>query len=146
MKNNSDAIASWKLWHRKLVEVLNLNIVECDVTLQEIKKWRDAVVEHHAQRSDDRCFLDDDKLYEAFGLPPVDRRVGDKEAMLKNCARFIEKRCEPGGWPTYAELEAEIQRLKDLTKPVHCYHSYTDLSCVSCCMRYTAKMLGGVSQ
>jgi hypothetical protein len=32
--------------------------------------------------------------------------------MLVNCARFIDRRCEAGGWPTYAELEAEIVRLK----------------------------------
>jgi hypothetical protein len=32
--------------------------------------------------------------------------------MLANCARFIERRCEGGGWPSYAELETEITRLR----------------------------------
>lgn len=66
-----------------------------------------AVKEHHSQRADDRCVEDDDRLYAAAGLPPCDRRVGSKEEMLANCARFIERRCEGGGWPSYRELEAE---------------------------------------
>ena len=39
-----------------------------------------AVNEHHDQKADDRCIEDDDKLYAAAGLPPCDRRVGDKAA------------------------------------------------------------------
>jgi len=75
------------------------------------QRMRAAVAKHHAQKADDRCILDDDELYAAFGLPPVDRRVGDKAAMLVNCQRFIERRCEAGGWPTYAELEATVAGL-----------------------------------
>jgi hypothetical protein len=30
---------------------------------------------------------------------------------LANCARFIDRRCEGGGWPSYRELEAERDRL-----------------------------------
>ncbi len=69
-----------------------------------------AIVEHHAQKADDRCIEDDDRLYAAAGLPPCDRRVGDKAAMLANCARFIERRCESGDWRSYADLEALIRR------------------------------------
>jgi len=75
-----------------------------------------AIATHHAQKADDRCIEDDDRLYAAAGLPPCDRRVGDKEAMLANCKRFIEKRCEGGGWPTYAELEARILELESAGK------------------------------
>lgn len=71
-----------------------------------------AVKEHHSQKADDRCWMDDDKLYAACGLRAVDRRVGDKQAMLENCKRFIDRRYEGGHWPTYAELEAEVARLK----------------------------------
>jgi hypothetical protein len=71
-----------------------------------------AVREHHSQRADDLCWMDDDKLYEAAGLPPRDRRVGDKAAMLENCRRFIERRCEGGGWPTYREVEAQRDALR----------------------------------
>jgi len=75
---------------------------------EERRRLQEAIAEHHRQKADDRCREDDDKLYAAAGLPPVDRRVGDKAAMLANCARFIERRCEGGGWPSYAELEKQI--------------------------------------
>ena len=79
-------------------------------------KLRAAIAEHHSQKADDRCIEDDDRLYAAAGLPPCDRRVGDKAAMLANCARFIERRCEGGGWPSYRELEAERDRLREIVK------------------------------
>lgn len=76
-------------------------------------KMRAAIKEHHAQRADDRCVEDDDRLYAAAGLSKCDRRVGDKFAMLKNCLRFIENRCEGGGpWRTYAQLEEDVRRLR----------------------------------
>lgn len=78
---------------------------------QELIHLQEAIVKHHSQKADDRCIFDDDELYAAAGLRPPDRRVGDKCEMLKNCARFIEKRCEPGGWPTYKELEQERDEL-----------------------------------
>lgn len=77
------------------------------------KTLLEAIREHHDQKADDRCWEDDDRLYAAAGLPPADRRVGDKEEMLANCKRFIERRCEGGGWPTYQSLMEENERLKD---------------------------------
>src|SRR5262245_742707 len=44
------------------------------------KRLHDAIAAHHAQKADDRCIEDDDRLYAAAGLPPCDRRVGDKLA------------------------------------------------------------------
>lgn len=79
----------------------------------ECRVLRAAIVEHHDQKADDRCIEDDDKLYAAAVLPPCDRHVGSKEAMLANCKRFIERRCEGGKWPSYAELEKEIAVLKE---------------------------------
>lgn len=73
---------------------------------------KNAIADHHRQKADDRCIEDDDRLYAAAGLPPCERRVGDKTEMLLNCARFIERRCEGGHWPSYAELEKEIERFK----------------------------------
>lgn len=73
-----------------------------------------AIKEHHAQKADDRCWMDDNILYDAAGLPAADRRVGDTDAMLTNCRRFLENRCEGGGWPSYAQLEAECERLRGL--------------------------------
>ena len=68
--------------------------------------------EVHAAHADDVCWLDVDKIFLAAGLPVPDRRVGCKEAMLKNCARFIDTMCADGKWRTYVELEAEIVELK----------------------------------
>jgi hypothetical protein len=80
----------------------------------ELARLRAAIAKHHAQRADDRCFLDDDELYAAAGLPVPDRRVGDKLAMLANCIRFIDRRCESGGpWRSYVELEAHLARVLD---------------------------------
>lgn len=83
-----------------------------DTARDEISRLRAAILDHHAQKADDRCIEDDDRLYAAAGLPPCDRRVGDKVAMLANCKRFIERRCEGGHWPSYRELEAERDALR----------------------------------
>lgn len=74
-----------------------------------------AVVAHMARQvGDDRCWLDQDALYDACGVPRPDRRVGDKFAMLKNCVRFVEHACEGGGpWKTYEELLAENAKLRE---------------------------------
>lgn len=80
---------------------------ELDDARAENARLTTAIGEHHAQKADDRCVEDDDRLYAAAGLPLCDRRVGDKAAMLANCARYIERRCEGGGWPSYVELEAQ---------------------------------------
>lgn len=76
---------------------------------QDLQRLTEAIVEHRAQKADDRCIEDDDQLYAALkDNIKCDRRVGDKAAMLHNCKRFIENRCQEGGWPTYAELEAKL--------------------------------------
>lgn len=80
--------------------------------LQDCVAAREAIAIHHAQKADDRCIEDDDRLYATVGLPPCDRRVGSKEEMLANCARFIDRRCEGGGWPSYRELETERDSLR----------------------------------
>lgn len=88
-------------------------LIERNILEAERNKLLAAITEHHAQKADDRCVEDDDKLYAAAGLPPCDRRVGDKAAMLKNCERFINNRCEAGGpWKSYSELEAELQKVR----------------------------------
>jgi len=80
----------------------------------ERDQLRAAIRAHHAQKADDRCWMDDYTLYQAAGLPPVDCRVGDKFAMLANCVRFVHKRCDGGGpWKSYAVLEAENAHLQE---------------------------------
>jgi len=72
----------------------------------------EAVLEHYSQKTDDLCWLDDNKLYDAFDLPPRYPEIGDPDAMLKNCQRFISQRCLAGGnWKSYAELEEENKAL-----------------------------------
>jgi len=85
--------------------------------LESLRAERDilkaAIQKHHDQYADDRCFIDDVELYAAAGLAPADVRVGDKFAMLKNCVRFVEQRCESGGpWKSYADLETERDAIK----------------------------------
>lgn len=82
---------------------------------ERIDTLETAIRTHRDQKADDRCIEDDDRLYEALGDGvKCDRRVGDKEAMLANCQRFIERRCEGGGpWKSYAELLERISALED---------------------------------
>lgn len=97
------------VWSRSIKEVH----AENKRLRTENERLRDAIKTHRDQKADDRCIEDDDRLYAALGDGiKCDRRVGSKEAMLANCQRFIERRCEGGGWPTYAELEAENARLR----------------------------------
>jgi hypothetical protein len=87
-----------------------------EALLNEVEALSAAIREHRSQRADDRCIEDDDRLYEALddGIK-CDRRVGSKEEMLRNCARFIERRCESGHWPTYQELLAVVRAVSRLS-------------------------------
>lgn len=75
-----------------------------------------AIQEHHAQKADDRCWMDDVKLYAAAGLPYPEEyaTVGSCSDMLKNCERFVALRMQSkeGGWKSYTELEAENAELR----------------------------------
>lgn len=84
------------------------------LVLAERDRLLAAVVSHHAQRADDRCWLDDVELYAAAGLPADGvNLVGDQVAMLKNCERFVANRCAGGGpWQSYADLLAERDALR----------------------------------
>ena len=80
----------------------------------EIAHLREAVQTHYNQRVDDLCWMDHNKLYDAFGLPPKDYHIGDPRAMLRNCKRFIRNECQAGGeWKSYVGLEEEIKQLKE---------------------------------
>lgn len=75
--------------------------------------------------------MDIDLIFKAAGLCVPDRKVGDKEAMKANCARYIDTMCGGGDWPTYQELTAAIHAAslgytqllytmsKRLPKPTH---------------------------
>lgn len=63
----------------------------------------------HSQPNDDLCWLDIDRIFAAAGLPVPDRC--NKAAMQRN-ERFIDVTCEGCSKKSYAELEAEIERLR----------------------------------
>lgn len=75
---------------------------------ERVKQLEDAIRAHRSQKASDRCIEDDNVLYAVLRDGVLcDRRVGDKDAMLVDCKRFIENRCEGGGWLTYVEVEKQ---------------------------------------
>lgn len=81
--------------------------------LRRSERLLSAICEHHGQRADDRCQLDDAKLYVAAGLEPADVTMPPRDVFLANCARFYDRRCKAGNWPTYQELEATVAALQE---------------------------------
>lgn len=83
------------------------------MTFQQISNLIQVIKDVHKQHADDVCWMDIDRIFVAAGLPVPDRKVGDQEAMLKNCARFIPIMCQGGKWKSYVELEEEIEQLRN---------------------------------
>jgi len=87
---------------------------------QRIQALEVAIRFHRDQKSDDRCWMDDQELYKVLGDGNLgDNRVGDQTKMLKNCQRFIQRRTEGGGWTTYAAMEKELALLKSTAYVTH---------------------------
>src|SRR5579859_3417320 len=64
--------------------------------IREIMRLRNGIRDHRDQRGDDRCWIDDEKLY---GLLPEGVKAQtalDSGLMIRNCQRFIETRQHPG--------------------------------------------------
>jgi hypothetical protein len=80
----------------------------------ERDKLKAAIKKHWSQKADDRCWMDDSDLYVAAGLPDGSINVGNKAAMLENCKRFIEARCQSGRWRSYAELESLLREVAEI--------------------------------
>lgn len=83
-------------------------------TEASLEKLIDVIREVHSQHADDLCWMpaDVNRIFAAAGLPPQDLRVGDTEAMLANCQRYVACLQKGGSWKSYAELEAENARLR----------------------------------
>ncbi len=77
-----------------------------DAVREDRDRLKAAIVAHHRQKPEDRSLEDDRRLYEAAGLP-----VGDPSETLKNCQQFLTRPNAEGGWPSYAELEAQRDAL-----------------------------------
>ncbi len=98
--------------------------VAVDMPTEREKALAEAIRTHRSQKADDRCIEDDDRLYETLGDGiKCDRRVGSKAMMVANCMRFIERRCEGGGWPSYAELESTNKALAIALEALLAAHS-----------------------
>jgi hypothetical protein len=67
----------------------------------EAEKLRDAIRYHRDQKGDDRCWVDDLRLYEILPEGPVgyDSTLPTEEVFLENCKRFCRSRQVPVGQP-----------------------------------------------
>lgn len=91
---------------KNLEDLRQLFIVATD----EIKRLQEAIREHRDQRGDDRCWLDDLKLYSALGEDVIaNNNLPPKDKFLANCGRFYDSRCHNANWPSYQELEAIVK-------------------------------------
>jgi len=72
-----------------------------DELRDEVKKLRAAIRDHRDQKGDDRCWVDDIKLYEALPEGPVnyDPTLPPEDVFLENCKRFCRSRQTPVGQP-----------------------------------------------
>lgn len=81
------------------------------------EKLKAAVVLHHAQRGDDRCWLDDAELYKAAGLGPAKTGLPQRDVFLANCARFHDTRQAPADpYVTVEQMVAEVRRERDANR------------------------------
>lgn len=100
-------------------QIISEYITRAEASEAEVARLREAIRQHHAQRKDDRCHLDDDMLYAAAGLEPADTSLPPKCEFLESCRRYWEQRQRPGAVPmagamTMAQLEAEVKRYREL--------------------------------
>lgn len=63
--------------------------------LEEARRLRNGIRDHRDQRGDDRCWLDDDKLYQLLPERLPAPTAMDAELMLPNCKRFLATRVNP---------------------------------------------------
>ena len=95
--------------------------------MERLEAARNAVQAHYDQRGDDRCHLDDAKLYhDALGIEPdpyVSALPPDAD-MEESCRRYVRQRQAPGvhgehpmpGRMTIAQLTAEVERLREIER------------------------------
>lgn len=91
--------------------------LDCCDCREQLGKLLAVIHDVHQQIADDICWMDIDRIFTAAGLAVPDRRVGDPQAMLVNCQRFVSTLCQGGKWRSYVELEQENQELRRLLQP-----------------------------
>jgi hypothetical protein len=72
-----------------------------DLLKEEIRRLRDVIRYHRDQKGDDRCWVDDLRLYEILpeGAVGLDTTLPTEEVFLENCKRFCRSRQVPVGEP-----------------------------------------------
>jgi hypothetical protein len=86
----------------------------------EVRRLREGIRAHRDQRGDDRCWLDDEKLYALLPEGTAARTHMDFELMYPNCRRFLETRVHPrdrfawGGVPGGSMLPVLEQAEREL--------------------------------
>ena len=66
---------------------------------EEVKKLRSEIRYHRDQKGDDRCWVDDLRLYEALpeGAAGLDSTLPPEDIFLANCKKFCQSRQVPVG-------------------------------------------------
>ena len=69
--------------------------------IAEIKKLRAVIRYHKDQKGDDRCWVDDIRLYETLpeGCTGYDSTLPPENVFLENCKKFCKTRQTPVGLP-----------------------------------------------
>lgn len=88
------------------------------------KHLKDAIRGHRDQKGDDRCYLDDAKLYDALGEGQPDTTLPPQEVFLANCARYHAARQKPvsdyktdnQGWVSGEENQKQLRKIQVLTE------------------------------
>lgn len=114
---------AWVLWNRNTLLELALEDWRrafdkaADERMEAKNRYYElyeAIREHRDQHGDDRCWMDDQKLYAVLKDDNLgDNRTPPKEKMLQTCSRYIDSRCQPtADWKSYEELEDDNLRLR----------------------------------
>lgn len=85
------------LCHEDDPGVVKWHHISCvSALLEDLDRLKLAIRRHRDERGNDRCRLDDDRLYAELGEPIPDRPLPSKQDFLTECGRFWESRRTPG--------------------------------------------------
>lgn len=100
-----------------LTEALRQSIAAAEAATTEVERLRAAIRDHRDAEVHDRCWLDDDRLYEVLGEDPGNgkRSLPPRGEFLARCSVFHERRSAGGEYVTPPDPEIQ-QRIADLEK------------------------------
>lgn len=110
------------------VEELRKDALEHAKTKARIIELEAGIRNHRDQRGDDRCWLDDKKLYELVG-GAANTALPDEVQFLSNCARYHASRQDPRD--KYVTVEEErLKAVVDFSEMVKTHHDKTVMEAV----------------